>query len=112
MQEVALLAREIGVDDLEVEEISRIGRLDPTKPRLLRFKCGDADTRRQLLRNSKNLRQSQRFQRTFINPDLTRFQRARNAELRKELRQRREAGENIAIRRGQIVDLSENKNFQ
>lgn len=108
---ISLLAQEMGVEVLEPEEVSRIGRVNPAKPRLLRFKCEDSDARRQMLRNSKNLRKSERFQGTYINPDLTKNQRIRSAELRKEVKKRRESGENVGIRRGQIVDLTENKNF-
>lgn len=112
-EKLELLAQEMGVDDLDLHpsEVSRVGRLDPSRPRLLRFKCNNADTRRQLLRNSKDLRKSSEFQGVYINPDLTHFQRKRNAELRKEVRQRREDGENVGIRRGHIVDLSQNSNF-
>lgn len=109
---ISRLAEEIGVNDLAPKEVSRIGRVDPAKPRLLRFKCEDIDTRRQMLRDSKNLRKSDHFQGIYINPDLTKYQRIRDAELRKEVKKRRGGGENVGIRRGQIVDLTDNKNFR
>ena len=110
---IELLAKEIGVEDIDIDpcEVSRVGRLDSDKPRLLRFKLDDADERRQLLKNSKNLRKSLHFQNVYINPDLTYFQRKRNSDLRKEVKERREGGENVGIRRGRIVDLSQNSNF-
>ena len=108
------LAKEMGVEDLDLdsEEVSRVGRLDSNRPRLLRFRCEDAGTRRQLLRNSKDLRKSSSFQSVYINPDLTHFQRTRNAELRNEVRRRRNDGKNVGIRRGRIVDLTQTPNFQ
>lgn len=107
------LGKEVGVDNLDVDpdDVSRIGRLDLNKPRLLRFKCDDGDTRRLLLKNSKDLRKSSNFQNVYINPDLTYFQRKRNADLRKEVKQRRESGENVGIRRGRIIDLSQSAHF-
>ena len=47
-----LMAKELGVDDLDIDlcEVSRVGRLDSERPRLLRFKCDDTDARRQLLK--------------------------------------------------------------
>lgn len=113
IKEIERLAEELDVEDIEIDEceISRVGRLDSDRPRLLRFKCDDADARRQLLKNSKNLRKSHQFQNVYINPDLTHFQRKRNTELRKEVKRRREGGENVGIRRGRIVDLNQNSNF-
>lgn len=110
---IELLAREIGVDDIDLDpyEVSRVGRLDCNRPRLLRFKCDKIEARRQFLRNSRNLRKSPEFRSVYINPDLTLLQRKRNFDLRKEVKQRREDGENVGIRRGRISDLSQKTNF-
>ena len=97
------LAAEVGIDDLEPEEVVRIGRINSSRPRLLRFKCGTADVKFDLLKKSKNLRHNPTFGRVFINPDMTRFQREVNKKLREELKSRREAGEKVIIHRGRVI---------
>ena len=108
-----MVGMEAGINNLGIDpdEVSRVGRLCPNRPRLLRFKCDDADTRRLLLKSSKDLRKSSHYQNVYINPDLTHFQRTRNADLCKEVKQRRESGDSVGIRRGRIVDLSQSANF-
>ena len=97
------LAAEAGVDNLEPEEVVRIGRITSSRPRLLRFKCKTVNEKFTLLKKSMNLRHNSTFSRVFINPDMTRFQRETNKKLRKELRSRREAGEKVLIHRGRIT---------
>lgn len=108
------LAMIVGVDDLDPEEVSRIGRISNDRPRLLRFKCCSVDEKLSLLRAAKDLRQHSAYGGVYINPDLTRIQRRKNKELRDELRRRREAGEEVVIYRGRVVDKSERSkgNFQ
>lgn len=107
VERVTDLTRELGFVAFLPEEVSRIGRINSTRPRPLRFKCRDTAIRAQILRNSKKLRNSQCFRNTFVNPDLTIAQRKRNAELRIELKRRRDSGENVTIRHGRIVDMRE-----
>ena len=42
-------------------------------------------------------------ERSYVRPDLTYQQRLRDRELRQKLKERREAGENVKISRGQII---------
>lgn len=106
------LANELGVDDLEPVNMTRIGRVDPSKPRLLRFKCSSQETKRDLLRNSKKLKNCPRFQKVFVNPDLTAIQRRKDADLKAELKFRRDAGEQVTIRRGRVVNVSHDSHFR
>ena len=100
---------ELDAQDCSIEEMTRIGRIDTSKPRLLRVKC-EVEDKFKMLRQARKLRDSSNFKNVYINPDMTRFQRQKNAELRAELRRRREAGEKVGIRRGQVVDLTQ-ENF-
>ena len=111
---VTELAATLGVEDLNLTEVTRIGRISHDRPRLLRIKCCSFDEKLSLLKAAKDLRKHDAYGGVYINPDLTRLQRVKNKELRTELRQRREAGEEVIIYRGRIIDKSErsNSNFQ
>jgi hypothetical protein len=104
------LASTLGVDDLDPEEVARIGRISRDRPRLLRFKCCSVDEKLSLLRAAKDLRKHAAYRGVYINPDSTRLQRVKNKELRDELKRRREAGEEVIIYRGRIIDKSERPN--
>ncbi len=81
---------QIGVDPFIPENVRRIGRLGADKPRLLRFKCPDVETKIAMLRAAKNLKRTVTFERVYINQDLTLTQRRQNKELRTELKRRLE----------------------
>lgn len=102
---VDLLARKIGVEELAVKQVSRIGSIQSSKPRLVRVKCSSMEMKNSLLRASKNLRRHEEYQQVFINPDLTKLQRERDKALRSELVTRRKAGARVMIRSGRIVEL-------
>ena len=65
-----------------------------------------------ILRKSKELRTNTNYRSIYINPGFTFAQRVQNAELRKELRRRKEGGEKVHIRRGAIVLSVNEPNFQ
>ena len=69
----------------------------------MRVVCVDAANKFEILRNSKCLRDSDEFKGIYINPDQTQLQRMEAYNLRQELKQRRAAGEDVLIRRGEIV---------
>lgn len=111
LRKVKVVVSKAGVKSFEPEQLSRIGSISSSRPRLLRFKCESMETRNSILKGAKLLKSSQEFRNTYINADQTLQQRKKNKELREELRRRKEAGEDVAIRRGQIVDLAEEQNF-
>lgn len=53
------------------ESVTRIGKMNPSKPRLLRFKCVSYESKIDLLKKAKELRKSAKFRNVFVNPDLT-----------------------------------------
>lgn len=94
----------LDLSEVNPVDLKRIGRIHPTRPRLLRFKCRDHESRIALLQKCRYLRNSGRYPNVFINPDLTLSQRLQNKTLRAELQRRRNEGERVTIRRGQIID--------
>ena len=104
------MASALGVKDLELKEVHRIGRISGAPGlRLLRFKCVTIDKKFSLLRSAKTLRSSSSYKGIYINNDLTRAQRLKNKELRMELKRRREAGEEVIIHHGCVVNTKEVK---
>ena len=66
---------------------------------------------RYCLSAAKQLRHSQNFKNVFINPDLTKAEREKNKLLRSEVKRRRDAGEKVFLRGGQIIEVQERRNF-
>lgn len=104
---VVEVAQTLQCGHLQPEEVTRLGKIQPNKPRLLRFKCSLPRNRTMLLKNSKKLKQSEKFKAVFLMPDLTPAQRERNQNLRRELRRRREHGEDVKIMHNKIVPSGE-----
>ena len=102
--EVEKVAVSLGIYDIDVEEVIRLGRANSDRPRLIRFKCEDQNQRMEFLSKAKQLRSSQEFSRVFISPDLTKLQLQKSKALRDELKRRQEAGERVIIRRGRIIN--------
>ena len=104
---------EINEDELLVDA-RRLGKKpvgesgDKPKPRPLKIVFRDMAKKREVLTAAKNLRKStdKVAKGLFINPDLTENQRKLDKELREKMWQRRENGENVVIRRGELVTAS------
>ena len=77
---------------------------DTCRPLRVSFKS--IQTKREILGKAKLLNKSRRYKMIYINPDLTPSQRKHDAELRQELKIRRDNGENIIIKRGKIVNAT------
>ena len=107
MDAIQGVASTVGVDDLEVTDVSRIGQAHESRPRLLRFKCNDRGSRMSLLRKAKELRNTSEHRGVYVNPDQTKRQRELSKALRNELRARRDLGEDVVIRHGKIVSKAE-----
>ena len=92
-------------------EVRRLGKPNKNRPRLLRVSLSSICTKMEVLRKSKSLKHS-RFQEIFIQPDLTPFQQAIEQSLRKELKERREKGENVVIYNSQVCLRSDLRDFR
>ena len=89
-----------------VSDIIRLGQIkgpNARRPVKVRFKT--INVKREILGKAKLLNRSNVYNHIFINPDLTPDQRKQDAELRRELKSRRDNGEsNLVIKRGRIVN--------
>ena len=102
-ESIRQLACSLGVADLDIENATRVGRIDARKPRLLRFKCKDDKQRTTLLKQSKMLNKSDVFKAVFIFRDRTLLQRQMDKRLREDLSKKRAAGLDVMIRNGRVV---------
>lgn len=93
----------LGVTNLDVEEVSRIGRIDSRRPRLLRFKCNNENQRVSILKQAKVLNKTVDHNTVYIFPDRTLFQRQKERKLREEFLSKKSAGFDVIIRNGCIV---------
>ena len=107
------IMKEIGAEDASCKHVLRIGRPQTDRPRLMKVICSDFDSKQKILQKARELRNNPLYNKVFINADLTPLQQRKQKALRDELKQRKQLGENVKIRYGKIVTLSENtKNFQ
>lgn len=104
------LTRTLNVLGFQPIEVERIGKISNTRPRLLRVKCESKETKVAILSAARNLRHNESFKRVYINPDLTWMQRENRRRLRADLEARRERGEDVYIRGGQIIQKDQ-ENF-
>ena len=116
-EDTSEVKRLLGCIDVKVDlmQVSRIGRISKNRNRLLRVVFKNENSRNIVLQKAKYLRQNHNTKAIFISPDRTPYEQAEFAKLRKELQERREAGEDVVIFRNKIVkkeERQERKNFQ
>ena len=98
------LANALDIPDLAPEEITRIGKIDSSKPRLIRFKCKSDKKRSLLFSKARLLKRTSDFSAVYIFPDQTRIQRQLGKTLQKELSLRKQSGENVMIKNGRVIE--------
>jgi len=76
------IVEELGIKDFAPEEVSRLGSIRSSRPRLLRVKCESVDVRNHVLKKARKLRDSDMFKNVYVNADQTFLQRQMNRELR------------------------------
>ena len=103
--------KEIGAN-VPVEKIYRLGKINDSKCRPLKVKLPHQSFKGEIFRGAKELRNSSRFKNIYIRNDLTKLQQQEDFERRKELRRRRENGEDVIIRNGEIQLRNQPQNFQ
>lgn len=102
--EMCELLQEIGFDNMQITHSSRLGKKDENRPRLLRVGLTDYMLKQAILRRSRMLRQTDRWERVFIAPDLTFKERDERKVLLDEMKTRKEAGEeNLTIYKNRII---------
>ena len=97
--------------EVQITETIRVGRAAENKPKVLIAKFSDSSSRRKVLRNANKLRNyvpQGSTLKIFISPDYTKIQQVFQKALRAELKDRREAGENVYIKDNKIVQRPQN----
>ena len=108
---VERILKDLLLDDKEPEQVYRVGKPVPGKSRLLKVRFDDEETGQNILRNARKLRDISRQNGVYINPDLTVAQRRERKQLVEELKRRRDAGDEVMISKGRIVEKVQNQNF-
>ena len=104
-----------GLGGFQVLSADRLGRLrddrNDTYCRPVRVTCSNVQLKWRILKKSKGFTNSKNGnENIFIDLDLTKKERLKDKELRKELKARKENGEdNLVIKKGVIVDLPRSK---
>ncbi|KAH7716355.1 RNA-directed DNA polymerase from mobile element jockey-like protein [Aphelenchoides avenae] len=81
----------------------RMGQPSRDRPRLLKVVLATRSMQRAVLSASRHLRNDPQYEAVYVRPSLTAEQREAEYKLRQECRRRREAGENVRIAKGQII---------
>ena len=103
-QVVDMIENGLDVEQVEIQSIVRLGKKIEGKSRLTKVTLDSVKSKRELLNNAKKLRNSEKWGRVYITPDLSPHEREENKKLREELRKRRNEGESgLVIRRGKII---------
>ena len=106
-----LFAEGLGIENMNVIETIRLGKVTNTSgPRPLLIKLETVEDKWTILKNAKNLAKAKEDMRAVsIVPDMTKDEREANKHMRQELKRRRENGEDLIIRRGQIMERDAGK---
>jgi hypothetical protein len=86
------LCKEIGIDNIEVEEVIRLGRKETDKVRPLRVCVKDIEHKTKVMKSLRNLRDaSEKFIEVSVTHDLTEEQKELKNKLLKEAKEKTEA---------------------
>ena len=105
---LAAMFQEVEAENIRVESVVRLGKKasDPTgKPRPMKVELDSVDSKINLLKRAKNLREKKEggWTKVFIHQDLTPKQREARKPLVAELKSGKANGENVTIFNGKIV---------
>lgn len=107
------LIEDLDMNEIEVQSVSRIGKIGGNKERLMRVKLKSEASKIELLKSARNLKNNTEYKGVYLNPDRTPMEQHRFSILRKELKTRRSNGEDVILYKGQIINKNEiHKNFR
>lgn len=109
--EMEKLIEFLKLEEVEIEKCHRIGKPIRDGQRMLKMRVESVDTKKEILRKSKLLKDSP-FSNVFLRPDLTPLQQEARKRIQKELKERRESGEDVVIYKGRIQKKSDLPNFR
>ena len=102
----------LDISDFEVVATHRIGKPVAGKPQLLKVIMDSVESKHEIMRKAKQLRNIQEYRQVYINPDRTPLQQLQNKELLEEWKARRDAGEQVVIFKQKVVARESLKNFR
>lgn len=105
---VEKMCRDVFKVVVKPERVFRVGQSKNGKPRLLIVCLPDEGSKWDILRMAKQLRNIEEYSNIYISPDLTPEEQRQDKVLRDELKRRRDAGEDVEIRRKQVVPRERN----
>ena len=103
MQNILHETKTVATDGLTTK---RIGKVNEDGLQMLLVTLGSADERNNLLKKARLLRDKEKYKNIFLQPDLTKDERARQYTLRCDLRKIREENPDneYIIRAGKVVE--------
>lgn len=110
-QQTSKIFSELDFQNERILEIKRLGKSSRDGPRLLRISLPEASKAKAILRKARSLRNGD-FRNVFIQADFTPYQQVKYRELRKQLIDRQEKGEDVVLYRDEIRLRSELQNFR
>ena len=99
----------IDAPDVNVKELQRMGRSSGKRPLKVTVESGEQKWK--VLRSAAKLRRKSTFSTVYINEDLTPLQQVQRKERLKELKERRNAGEDVVIYRQMVIRRDSIKNL-
>jgi len=101
----SILSNTLGVTDITAKSVERIGAYDKERRRPILVTMKNREDRNAVLKKINDIRASDKelIKTIFISADMSQTQRKREAELRAEVRRRRDAGEQVMIRNKKVV---------
>ena len=99
------------LDDVEVTHVSRLPKPDSDeRKRLVMVKLASREQRNKVLKNKAKLKREINWKDVYVSCDMTKNEKHENYLLRKELKERREKGEQVRLQSGKIVLEQEARN--
>jgi len=95
----------LGLEGIAAKSVERIGVYDKERKRPMLVIMETREDRNSVLKRINDIRAADKelIKKIFISADLSQSQRKKEAELRSELRRRREAGESVMIKNKKVV---------
>lgn len=118
-------ANKVEIEKTDITQITRIGKKNVNKSRPIKITCASSEVRKEILTNNQYLRMEGdlfNFCNCRVNPgkhihinvttDKTKKEQEEELKVIKELKERRQAGEDVIIKRGKVVTRENMMRFQ
>lgn len=105
------LINALGITNFEVNSIRRLGASSGNGKRPLLVTLGSFQQKFQVVKASPGLRKLGEYKGIFVKCDLTQMQQSQQRRLITELKERRQRGENVVIRRNEVVIRRSEQDF-